>query len=599
MDSPRETVTSAVQTSLDVATTIPRSCAAVGVADDDISAIDWSKAHDSHAPTIWARLDASARERFAWNMRHERESIAHGFPHHIANRLEGGLWTEYDRVLRVEKATGQVQHPTPAQAASRWLTQSARELRRARPLLAFDEWELKQRARMYARHCALLSVTLAIRFAERMGVNLTRRNGRTQGARWQLTSAKWWIRKLRKLYAAKCENVFRTSGWIHRLADCYISQDGLNRHRVQAANNRRFIAASDLIDKDTGELFSLEKAAAANVSNPSIRIAEFMVRVKGFEAIARKREHAALFFTLTAPSAYHRTNSNGEPNPRYEGFSVADAQTWLRKVWARARAKLKRLSVMFYGFRVAEAHHDATPHWHLLLFAPHAHAEQLAAVIRRYWLSEYADERGAELHRSKCVPIDLERIGKDGRRAGAIGYIAKYISKAVDGRHLLTDDPEESSLAGDAASERVVAWARVHGIRQFQQLGGPSVTLWREFRRLREKHRDEQLERIRAAVDAGDFAEFIELLGGIEQGRTPFVKVVTEREVDPGIWALIDYTRREADLPVRPARVVGIRAVLRDGLTVIRTRTREFLRVLSRSFSTLGPVAITVRGTSS
>jgi hypothetical protein len=455
---------------------------------------------------------------------------------------------------------------------------------------------------MYARHCALLSVTLAIRFAERMGVNLTRRNGRMQGARWQLTSAKWWMRKLRRLYAASCENAFRVSGWIHRRADCYISQDGLNRHRVQAANNRRFIAACDMVESGTGELFPLEKAAAANVSNPAIRIAEFMVRVKGFEAIARKMGHAALFFTLTAPSAYHRTNSNGEPNPRYEGFSVADAQAWLRKMWAKARAKLKRLSILYYGFRVAEAHHDATPHWHLLLFVPHAHAEQLANVIRGYWLSARADEHGAATHRAKCIEIDLERIGTDGRRCGAIGYIAKYIAKAVDGRHLTTDDPEESSLSGEDASERVVAWARVHGIRQFQQLGGPSVTLWREFRRLREKHHDEQIERIRAAVDAGEFAEFIELLGGIEQGRSPFFKVVNEREVDPGIWSLIDYTRREADLPVKAARVVGIRAVLRDGVTIVKTRTREWVRVLARSFSSslrsasyLGPVEITVR----
>lgn len=567
-----------------------------------MSEINWLRAHDTHAPTLWAEREARARERLARSMQHERESIAHGFPRHIASRLEGGLWREYDRVMRIEKATGQVQHPTPSQSAAIWFTNAVRSIRTTRPSISFDEWELTLRARLYASRCGRLTKPQAISFASACLGGQLSTSGDSSGLHWKLKSARWWKRRLRKCWGERFEHVMRAASFVHRYADAYISQDSLERHRVQADHNRKFIAACDMVESGTGELFPLEKAAAANVSNPAIRIAEFMVRVKGFEAIARKAGHAALFFTLTAPSAYHRTNNNGEPNSRYEGFRVADAQAWLRKMWAKARAKLKRLSILYYGFRVAEAHHDATPHWHLLLFVPHAHLEQLVNVIRGYWLSARADEPGAATHRAKCLEIDLERIGKDGRRCGAIGYIAKYIAKAVDGRHLTTDDPEESSLSGEEASERVVAWARVHGIRQFQQLGGPSVTLWREFRRLREAHPDEQFERIRAAVDAGEFAEFIELLGGIEQGRSPFFKVVNEREVDPGIWSLIDYTSREADLPVKAARIVGIRAVLRDGVTIVKTRTREWVRVLARSFSaalrsasSLGPVEITVR----
>jgi hypothetical protein len=124
---------------------------------------------------------------------------------------------------------------------------------------------------------------------------------------------------------------------------------------------------------------------------------------------------------------------------------------------------------------VAEPHHDGCPHWHLLLFHDAAVSDELRAVMLRYFLeNEAPTERGAAQHRVK-----FERINR--AKGSAAAYIAKYIAKNVDGYAVGTD------LYGAPAvesSQRVHAWAATWRIRQFQQLGGAPVTVWRELRRI-------------------------------------------------------------------------------------------------------------------
>lgn len=164
-----------------------------------------------------------------------------------------------------------------------------------------------------------------------------------------------------------------------------------------------------------------------------------------------------------------------QKTPRYDNTTPREALCYLTRLWSRIRAKLHRSELRVYGFRISEPQHDGTPHWHLRLFMEHRHVQAVRAILRDYALKEDGDEPGAQHHRFKAVPIDWSQ-------GSAAGYFAKYVSKNIDGYGL-----EEDRNGQDAkqTAPRVEAWASTWGIRQFQQIGGPPVTVWRELRRHR------------------------------------------------------------------------------------------------------------------
>ncbi len=360
----------------------------------------------------------------------------------------------------------------------------------------------------------------------------------------------WWRRRLRAQHARLVEQHAIALGYVHAAGEKYASDVACRRRRQQQRRAARALARVEMVNQD-GEVLTLAELAEHSNANPRIRRSELMTRVAGFEALARELGHVAEFVTLTAPSRFH---AQGGHNTSFAGASPREAQAWLCKTWQLFRAWAARRDIRFYGFRVAEPHQDGCPHWHLLLFMAPDCVARFRARFRRYAiridtpdlpappprLGELIHAQGmqrgatrlaharraeaqhthavalrrqenAQVHR-KCHACRFVRVEMDGTRSAA-GYIAKYISKNIDGYQVQGDLYGQDAITGAA---RVEAWAATHGIRQFQQIGGAPVGVWRELRRLREAAEDVSatLEAARAAADDGAWREYIRIQGG-------------------------------------------------------------------------------------
>lgn len=315
---------------------------------------------------------------------------------------------------------------------------------------------------------------------------------------------RWWLRRLRRAHGRRCEAAAIGAGVIRRGLWPYSSQDAVARRTAQRRRNARVLDQAAVECEETGESLKLADVVAGSVANPEVKRGELMVRIKGCDAIAAEEGHAAEFWTLTAPSRFHAQRINGataEPNPNYEGATPKEAQAYLSKVWARARAAWKRRGLAVFGLRTAEPHHDGCPHWHLIAYGPRRDLRFARRLLRVYALRDTPDEPGARRHRF----VVLQAKGAKGA-----AYAAKYVSKNINGAGMEGDRDGETGRKVSSTVERVDAWAAAWGIRQFQFFGCPSISIWRALRRLRDPVAvaGAMLERARSAADDADFAGF-------------------------------------------------------------------------------------------
>lgn len=299
---------------------------------------------------------------------------------------------------------------------------------------------------------------------------------------------RWWRRVLRRWVAQQYETGAIELGAVGANAGQWYCSDRAVKRRMQQVRANEAAMRAAVVQSESGQKMTLWDVAQTTVSNKAIRRGELMTRIKGCEQWADAQGLAGLFTTNTCPSRFHSQRKGGGANPAYDGSTPADAQRWLCTQWARLRAKLARDGLPIVGFRVAEPHHDGCPHWHMLIWCATENVARVSELMREYWLKDCGEEPGAQQYR---VAIKAMQSGM------AAGYIAKYIAKNIDDAHIdkhgdewangLTVGPD---LLGDMEVKpcaRVEAWASLWRIRQFQAIGQPPVTVWRELRRVPEQ----------------------------------------------------------------------------------------------------------------
>jgi hypothetical protein len=389
----------------------------------------------------------------------------------------------------------------------------------------------------------------------------------------------WWARKLKPIRARYLEHLEIATGEVGRDVfsaydkktkqrvkkrkgiNAYCSKQAITEYNYNQERGKKYLESLELVN-ECGDVISLMKAVDKGMANPKNMRNELMLRVRSTEEMADAMNYVGGFYNITAPSRFHANS------PSWDGSTPKECSAYLNKQYQQARAKLDRLEIPYFGIRVAEPHTDGCPHWHMLIWTPERYYYQVSHILRRYFTRDDRDvfferfKRRKELKavytnkrriwglnkkrgtytkepkkdyypsspRFTAIRMEPAKVDKDGKRTGgAAAYIAKYISKNIDGFALSQEHDADSGEKLTQAVNPVKAWASTWGIRQFQFQKSPSITIWRELRRVKDELKgNDELEQVRYAAHNGDFKTFVTLMGGFGIGRASRFKPAYE-----------------------------------------------------------------------
>lgn len=330
-----------------------------------------------------------------------------------------------------------------------------------------------------------------------------------------------WLKAINQGVTIAFESARRAAGMVSPHVSPYASYSACEWLKERQKKQADWIESMTL-KSECGEELELKDVHAASNANQVNRRNELMTQLRGLQEYADASGHIALFGTLTAAGRYHRLKKHGKyfiENQNWNGEYPVAAHEWISTSWKRFRSAADKLNLTYYGMRVVEPHVDGTPHWHGVFFVPKEQVKTFTQLLTDYQCQRDEDELVTKDNKPKYSAIKARcKIDEIDRSKGdAVSYIAKYISKNIDGHKLTGSKDLDSNLVDLVESiVNVTAWSRAYRFRQFQFQKTPSVTVWRELRRIKDKQEFGLFEKIRLAADCGCFASYFTWMGGHE-----------------------------------------------------------------------------------
>ncbi|OUR98074.1 replication protein [Gammaproteobacteria bacterium 42_54_T18] len=342
-------------------------------------------------------------------------------------------------------------------------------------------------------------------------------------------------------------------------------------------SGREFLGKMEL-ESDSGTVIDLVTAVDAGMANPINRRNELMLRMRETEELATEMGYVGIFYTLTCPSKYHPNSdkwigSSPKDSQAYLVKTWSRTRTKLKRLglgyfgirvvephadgcphWHMMlfmpKNKVQWINAIIRKYFIFEDREELLnrygpvfiKHKQKLIFEPNPNG--LGVRVRNIEMGVQARSNSEKTILFQAYKKQRQKWGykksqgikakepekfyrtfsprftailMDSTKGSAAGYIAKYISKNIDGYQVT--DHEDDETGENITVNPVLCWANTWGIRQFQFQGSPSVTVYRELRKVREPIEQLDLERVRQAADVGSWINFVKEMGGMCIGR--------------------------------------------------------------------------------
>lgn len=375
----------------------------------------------------------------------------------------------------------------------------------------------------------------------------------------RLSSSTWWEGQIRKESERLKELLFISAGLVQAKVSPIISRGMFFCRQRKQQNRLRFLSSRNAIKAETRqESETLLTMAMAGIANPKIRKSELVNILLGTYQYAIEKKHICEFITLTLPPDFHAMKKNGEPCALWNGSSPRVAHQFIEEIWKKVRSALSDVSI--YGTRVVEPHHDATPHWHIIMYLNEQDREHVISTFKKYV--------------KKLTGLDVSKLvhSVSVKNEAIVHYLMKYIAWSVPGVSGSDIKDDATGEKHTAMAERVKSWASLWGIRQFQHFGLPEIGVWRECRRIRSMNITAELgaaaEAVRYAADTSDFADYIRAQGGagLKRSERRILQVAREQSPYENLWGETTII------------TIGIKCPNSETEKIVKTRASHFLQ---------------------